>query len=126
MKRTFLSCINNNFKMIKTILEPLRQNGFIFKRFEPFSLQLVGSRKRIGVYHGVDTSNRYFLLFVVNRKSRVLQKDIKEWFEIKQKIEHYYGYAIKINIALINAPLCSKAKSLLLEEGWKVINEASV
>jgi len=107
--------------MIKAILEPLRQNGYIFKRFEPFSLQLIGSRKRIGVYHGIDTSNRYFLLFVVNRKSRVLQKDVKEWFDIKQRIEHYYGYAIVVNIALINTPLCSKAEALLKEEGWRVI-----
>ncbi|SFP09882.1 hypothetical protein [Hydrogenimonas thermophila] len=112
--------------MIKTILEPLRQNGFIFKRFEPFSLQVIGSRKRIGVYHGIDTKNRYFLLFVVNRKSRVLQKDVKEWLDIKQRIEHYCGYAIMINIALINAPLCSKAKAILVQEGWKVINNASM
>jgi len=109
--------------MLKSLLEPLRKNGFLFKRFEPFSLQLIGSRKRIGVYHGIDTSNRYFLLFVVKRKSRVLRKDVKEWFDIKQRIEHYYGYAIMINIALINAPLCSKAKALLVEEGWRVVED---
>ena len=109
--------------MMKAVLEPLRQNGYIFKRFEPFSLRLVGSKKRIDVYHGFDIANRYFLLFVVNRKSKILQKDIKDWFKIKQRIERYYGYAIKINIALINAPLCTKAKSLLLEKGWKIIDE---
>jgi len=109
--------------MIKAILEPLRQNGYIFKRFEPFSLRLVGSKKRIDVYHGFDITNRYFLLFVVNRKSKILQKDVKEWFEIKQKIERYCGYTIKINIALISAPLCSKAKTLLFKERWKVIDE---
>jgi len=109
--------------MLKSLLEPLRKRGFLFKRFEPFSLKVVGSKKRIDVYHGIDTSNRYFLLFAVKRKSRVLTKDVKEWFDIKKKIEYYCGYAILINIVLINAPICSKAKSLLKEERWRVIED---
>ena len=106
---------------MKSVLEPLQKEGLIFKRFEPFSLQTVGSRKKIGVYHGVDLKNRYALVFVVERKSRVLQNDVREWFELKAKIESHYGYKILQNIALVRAPLCSKAKALLEREKWKVI-----
>ncbi|WP_457592328.1 hypothetical protein [Hydrogenimonas sp.] len=107
--------------MMKRILAPLQEKGYIFKRFEPFSLKLVGSRKRISVFHGLDMQNRYFLVFAVKRRSRVLSKDVKEWLELKSLIERERGYPILLNIALIEAPLCSKASALLESEGWKVI-----
>ena len=107
--------------MLKEVMEPLQAGGFLFKRFEPFSLKTIGSRKRIGVYHGVDLENRYTLVFVVEKKSRVLQKEVREWLEIKSKIEHHYGYRILQNVLLLRAPICSKAKALLEAEGWSVI-----
>ena len=108
---------------MKSVLEPLRKQGYLFKRFEPFSLKTVGSRKRLGVYHGIDTQNRYVLIFVVEKKSRVLQKEVCEWFDLKKRIEDHYGYSIRQNIALVRAPLCSKARALLEAEGWRVITE---
>ncbi len=107
--------------MMKGILAPLQQKGYIFKRFEPFPLKLVGSKKRILVFHGLDMQNRYFLVFAVKRRSRVLSKDAKEWVELKSNIERYLGYPVLLNIALIEAPICSKASALLESEGWKVI-----
>ena len=107
--------------MMKTVLGPLQAKGYLFKRFEPFSLKTIGSRKRIEVYHGVDMQNRYTLVFVVERKSRILQKEVREWLEIKSKIEASYGYRILQKVAIINAPLCSKAGTLLESEGWRVI-----
>ena len=106
---------------MKDVLGRLQAQGYLFKRFEPFSLKTIGSRKRIDVYHGVDTQNRYTLVFVIERKSRVLQKEVREWFDIKSKIEAHYGYRILQNIAFIRAPLCSKAKALLESEGWRVV-----
>ncbi|WP_201353576.1 hypothetical protein [Hydrogenimonas urashimensis] len=102
-------------------MKPLQAGGYLFKRFEPFSLRTIGSRKRIGVYHGVDLQNRYTLVFVVDKKSRVLRKEVREWFEIKTKIEHHYGYRILQNIVLLHAPICSKAKALLESEGWSLV-----
>ncbi len=106
---------------MKAVLEPLQAEGYIFRRFEPFSLKKVGSRKRISIFHGVDIHNRYLLVFAINRRSRVLVREAKEWLELKSMIEGYCGYAIRINIALIEAPLCSKAAALLESEGWKVL-----
>ncbi len=118
-----ISSFTGSRKMMKEVLEPLQARGYLFKRFEPFALKTIGSRKRIEVYHGIDLKNRYVLVFVVNKKSRILQKEVREWFDLKVRIENYYGYRILQNIAVIHAPLCSKAKALLESEGWKVIVE---
>ncbi len=107
--------------MMKSVLNPLLERGYVFRRFEPFSLKAVGSRKRISVYHGLDQQNRYLLVFAVRRRSRVLLKDVKEWLDLKTAIEGYYGHSIMVNFAIVEAPLCSKAKRLLESEGWKVI-----
>ncbi len=108
---------------MKEILEKLTKREGLFKRLEPFSLKKIGSRKRIAVYHGVDMQNRYTLVFHIRRKSRVLQKEIKEWLEIKQAVENHFGYPILRNIAVVEAPLCSKAKASLLEKGWRVVTQ---
>ncbi len=107
--------------MMKSVLNLLLERGYVFRRFEPFSLKAVGSRKRISVYHGLDQQNRYLLVFAVRRRSRVLLKDVKEWLDLKTAIEGYYGHSIMVNFAIVEAPLCSKAKRLLESEGWKVI-----
>ncbi|WP_456450684.1 hypothetical protein [Hydrogenimonas sp.] len=107
--------------MFKEVLEPLQARGLLFKRFEPFSLKEIGSRKRIAVYHGVDTENRYTLVFFIEKKSRILQKEAKEWLALKAKIEAHYGYPIRQVVALVKAPLCSKAKALLEAEGWQIL-----
>jgi len=105
---------------MKEVLEPLQAKGYLFKRFEPFDLKEIGSRKRIAVYHGVDTQNRYTLVFAVKRKSRVLSREAREWLALKAKIEAHYGYPIRQAIALVDAPLCSRAKALLESEGWRI------
>ncbi len=107
---------------MKEVLEPLRQEGMLFKRFEPFSLKTIGSRKRIDVYHGLDERNRYTLVFFVVKKSRILRKEVQEWMAIQKKIEAFYGYAILQNVAIVKAPICSKAKALLESEGWRVMS----
>ncbi|WP_456381612.1 hypothetical protein [Hydrogenimonas sp.] len=102
-------------------MEPLRTGGFLFRRFEPFDLKTIGSRKRISVYHGVDIDDRYTLVFVVKKKSRVLQKEVREWFDIGARIERHYGYRILRNIVLLDAPICSKARALMEAEGWRIV-----
>ncbi|MCF6201473.1 MAG: hypothetical protein L3J42_05065 [Hydrogenimonas sp.] len=106
---------------MKSVLAPLQERGYIFRRLEPFSPSLVGSRKRIKIYHGIDMQKRYLILFAVKRKSTILLKDVTEWLELKSKIENYLGYPILQNLALFEAPICSKAKRMLESEGWKVI-----
>jgi hypothetical protein len=107
--------------MMKAVLEPLQAKGFLFKRFEPFPLRTIGSRKRIAVYHGVDLQNRYTLVFVVEKRSRVLVKEVREWFGIAAKIEAYFGYRILQNVVMLDAPICSKAGALLEAEGWSLV-----
>ncbi|WP_456485588.1 hypothetical protein [Hydrogenimonas sp.] len=119
--RSTISNFTSSFDTMKSVLEPLQEEDLIFKRFEPFFLGLIGSRKRIRVYHGVDLKSRYLLVFAVDRKSALLKKDIYEWLELKARIESHFGYKILQNIALLRAPLCSSAKTLLKQQGWKVV-----
>ena len=108
--------------MIKTVVDRLQAEGVLFRRFEPFDLRHVGSRKRLRVFHGIDERQRYALVFFVRRKSRILQADVREWLELKERIEAYFGYAVWQNIAILQAPLCSRARALLEGEGWRLFS----
>jgi hypothetical protein len=50
----------------------------------------------------------------------VLRKEVQELMMLHEKIEKYIGAAIKKKYMIIRAPLCSKAKALLEEQGWNV------
>ena len=106
---------------MKEVVETLQKRGYLFRRLEPFALNLVGSRKRLEVFHGVDLQSRYTLIFKVARRSRILRKETAEWMELKRKIEHYYGYPILRTVVLVEAPICSKAVASLEAEGWRVL-----
>lgn len=106
---------------MKTMLSRLGGRGWIFRRLEPFSLKQLGSRKRIDVWHGVDLTGHYVLVFQVAKKSRILQSEVEEWFLLANRIEQFFGYAIKKRLVLIEGPLCSKAKAKMEEAGWLIL-----
>jgi hypothetical protein len=111
---------------MKEVLTPLQSEGLLFRRFEPFSLKEIGSRKRMRVYHGVDMAGRYTLVFSVKKKSPVLEKEAREWLALKRRIEVYYGYPILQVVAMIAAPMCFKAQTLLRSEGWRLLDHDSL
>jgi hypothetical protein len=59
----------------------------------------------------------------VEKKSRVLRKEAGELMLLHEKLEKYIDSKINKKYIIINAPLCSKAKALLEEHGWKVWHE---
>ena len=105
---------------MKNIVEYLQQKGIIFKSLKKVSPEELGSRKKIDIYLGVDLKGFYADVMVVEKKSRVLRKEAQELMALHEKIEQYIGVAIKKKYMIIRAPLCSKAKALLEEHGWKV------
>ena len=59
---------------------------------------------------------------VVEKKSRVLRKEAEELMLLHEKLEKYIDSGIKKKYMIIKAPLCSKAKAMLEEHGWKVMS----
>jgi hypothetical protein len=105
---------------MKEIVEYLQQKNIIFKSLKEITPKEIGSRKRIGLYVGVDLKGYYALVMVLEKKSRVLRKEVQELMALHEKIEKYIDSRINKKYILIKAPLCSHAKAMLEENGWKV------
>jgi hypothetical protein len=108
---------------MKTIIDYLQKKNLIFKSFKEIKPKEIGSRKKIAFYVGVDLKGYYVLLMSLEKKSRVLSKEAKELIGLHQRVEKYIDSAIKKKYIIIKAPLCSKAKALLLAQGWRVWHE---
>ncbi|BCD67828.1 hypothetical protein [Nitratiruptor sp. YY09-18] len=76
------------------------------KEYEAVDPKNLGIKKRITLCH---KDGQWIV--VLKRKSRVLQKDAKELVEAMK------GKRVTI---YIDAPLCSKAKKLFEDAGWRV------
>ena len=109
---------------MKKIVELLQQKNIIFKSLKEIAPKEIGSRKKISLYIGIDLKGYYTLIMQIEKKSRVLQKEATELMLLHEKIEHYIDAKITKKYLIIKAPLCSKAKALLEENGWKVWQES--
>ena len=105
---------------MKKIVEYLQEKHIIFKSLKRITPKELGSRKKIELYLGVDLKDYYSVVMLVEKKSRVLRKEAEELMLLHGKLEKYIDSSIKKKYMIIKAPLCSKAKALLEEHGWKV------
>ena len=103
---------------MKTLVEFFKDRGVVFQQLERVDLKSFGIRKRIDFFKGVDTKNAYWAIFVIKRKSRILQKDAKELLALVQALP--FEHAFKKRALLLQAPICSKAKAFLQKQGWLV------
>ncbi len=109
--------------MMKALVERLMTYGYLFKSLTPIAPKTLGSRKRIAIYLGVDTKGFYVALFHLTKKSRVLRKEAGEIEALYEALVSHAEAHIPQKIILIDAPLCSKAKALLEEWGWRVLGQ---
>jgi hypothetical protein len=114
--------LRDHIKM-KQIVDYLQKKNIIFKSLKEISPKELASRKKIELYLGVDMKGYYALVMNVEKKSRVLRKEAGELMLLHEKLEKYIDSKINKKYITINAPLCSKAKALLEEHGWKVYYE---
>jgi len=105
---------------MKTIVEYLQQKNIIFKSFKEITPKELGSRKKIDIFVGVDLKGYYADVLQIEKKSRVLRKEVEELMALHEKLEKYIDSSIKKKYIIIKAPLCSKAKAMLEENKWKV------
>ena len=109
---------------MKRIVEYLQEKQIIFKSFKSITPKELGSRKKIELYLGVDLKGFYAVVMSVEKKSRVLRKEAEELMLLHEKLEKYIDSSIKKKYIIIKDPLCSKAKAMLEEHGWKVWHSA--
>ena len=105
---------------MKEITEYLQKKHLIFKSFKEIKPKILGSRKRVELYLGVDLKGYYTLVMKLKKKSRFLQKEAHELMGLHEKLELLIEARITQKYILIDAPLCSKAKVFLQEQGWVV------
>jgi len=106
---------------MKEIVERLQASNLVFKSLKPIDLKALGSRKKIDLYLGVDLKKYYACIIHVSKKSRILQKEAEILMAFHPQLEAYNESTIKRKYIYIQAPLCSKAKALFEENGWRVL-----
>ena len=109
---------------MKEIVEFLQHENIVFKSLNEVSPKELGSRKKISLYVGVDLEGYYSLVLQIEKKSRILRKEAMELMGLHETLEKYIDTKIGRKYIIIKAPLCSKAKALLEEHGWRVFHVA--
>jgi len=105
---------------MKEIVDLLHEKNLIFKSLKPIDVKSLGSRKKIDLYLGVNLKKYYACIIHITKKSRILQKEAIELMEFHSKLEAYNESKITKKYIYIEAPLCSKAKTILETNKWVV------
>ena len=106
---------------MKELVEYLNHKNIIFKSLKEITPKELGSRKKVSLYLGVELKENYYALVMeVEKKSRVLRKEANELMLLHEKLEQYIDSKITKKYMIVKAPLCSHAKAMLEENGWKV------
>lgn len=107
---------------MKRVIEILLKKKLICKKLNHLNNSDYGIRKKISIYEGVTIKGYYIIIFYIEKKSRVLQKEILDYEELLEKLKQEMDRNFKIKMVIVNAPLCSKAKNLAKELKWKIID----
>ena len=107
------------------IVELLLSHNLIFKKLHPIDNKLLGTRKKVVIYEGVDLHSNYVAIFHLVQKSRFLRKNADEIESLFEKLKTLQDHNYKKRILLYDMPFCSKAKALMKERGWRLINVAA-
>ncbi|SHO81614.1 hypothetical protein MNB_SV-15-161 [hydrothermal vent metagenome] len=107
---------------MKELVEILSKHNIICKKINKIDLKELNSRKKIDLYLGVTIKKFYCIVIYINRKSRVVTKDTKDYIELHHRLEEYNSSKILKKYIIIKSPICSKAEERLKDCGWRVIN----
>ena len=105
---------------MQMIVDSLRQRGKIYKKMQEISPKELGIRNKIKIFSATDTNNKYWAIFAVSQKSRILMKDVHKFEEIFEKLVLYSEKTFTHKFIFIDAPLCSKAEAAFKAVGWKI------
>jgi hypothetical protein len=110
---------------MKKIVDILLKNELIYRKLHKIDNKLLGTRKKVEIYEGVDLKSYYAGIFYFEQKSRFLRKNVTDLETLLEKLKVLQDHNIKKKILIYDMPLCSKAETMLKELKWKLI-DASV
>lgn len=108
---------------MKALTEYFVQKNILFKEIENIEPKSLGSRKKIDIYTGVGIDKNYYAVFIVDAKSRFLRKNANDLLVLLSQLADFKGHNFKKKFLLISSPLCSKAKTFLQDEGFRVTTD---
>ena len=97
---------------MKNLVDLLREEGIVCKKLERYPLD---TKKRVRAFLGVNLKDEYCFVLEVEKKSRILRKDIEFFKTLLPDINFRY----KRVILVLNGPICSKAKEMIKE--WRIL-----
>jgi len=106
---------------LKKVVDLLCTKGVILKSLNEIDLATLNSRKKIKIFSGV-TDKKYFIVIIfIQQKSRFVVKNAKEIIDLEKKLETVKNHIYKKKYIVLTSPLCSRAKSYLVEDNWKIL-----
>lgn len=108
---------------MKEMLEQICRKQIVFTSLEMIDPKILHTRKKLLLFSGVDLKSYYHLMMRIEQKSRFVVKQAEEILDLEAKIVLHVNHNYKYKHLLLQSPLCSKAKTLLIQRGWKVYND---
>lgn len=105
---------------MQMVVDSLRVKGKIYKKMQEVAPKELGIRNKVKIYKATDVTGYFWAIFAVSQKSKILMKDVHKFEEIYAKLTLYFEHNFKHKIIFIDAPICSKAKDALKQQGWKI------
>jgi len=97
---------------LKNLTDLLRKNNILCKKLDPYPLN---TKKKIKAFLGVNLKGEYCFVLEVDRKTKLLKKDIEFLISLLPDINFRY----KKVILILKAPICNKAKELIKD--WRIL-----
>ncbi len=104
---------------MKEVLERLRAK-YLFTTFSSVETSVINTRKQMSIFEGVDSKQYYHLVFSISQKSRFLRKNVSEIGLLYERMVLHVNHNYKYKHLFLEADICSKARTSLENEGWKV------
>lgn len=110
-------------KSLKNLIHYLNDKELHFSSLNKIEPKELGSRKKIDIYDATHIDNSFYAIFIVESKSRFIRKNANDLMEMLESLKRYKDHNYKYKMLIISSPLCSKAKALLQDNGWRVEND---
>ncbi len=108
---------------MKEMIERICGKRIVFSSLETILPAVLGTRKKLSIFSGVDLKSYYHVVFRIEQKSRFLLRHAHEILALEQTLETVKGHRYFYKHIIFHAPLCSKAQVLLNAEGWKIYHD---